>query len=143
MTQIDRSALVLHSAQQMFDVVNNVHFYPDFLPWCSSSHVISHEEGEMVASLKLAKAGMHYSFTTRNKLSVPSEIQLSLEEGPFKELSGIWSFSPLSDDACKVSLKLNFEFSGKIASLAMAKVFGQIANTMVEAFVQRADEIYK
>ncbi len=142
MTQINRSALVFHSTQQMYDVVNNVHLYPDFLPWCASSTIVSQTDQEMIATLQLSKAGLNYSFTTRNALSAGHKIEFSLEEGPFKHLFGVWEFSVLDSDACKVSLHLDFEFSGKVASFAMSKVFGQVANTMVEAFVQRADEIY-
>jgi ribosome-associated toxin RatA of RatAB toxin-antitoxin module len=143
MTQIDRSALVFHTSQQMYDVVNDVHLYPDFLPWCASSEVLSHTEQEMVASMQLAKAGLKYSFTTRNKLMSANKIEFELVEGPFKHLFGQWDFSILSKDACKVSLILNFEFTGKFASFAMTKVFSQVANTMVEAFVQRADDLYE
>ncbi|EPJ43795.1 MAG: cyclase/dehydrase [Osedax symbiont Rs1] len=142
MNQIDRSALVFHSAQQMFDVVNNVQYYPEFLPWCASSDVVSHSEQEMVASLHLAKAGFKYSFTTRNQLYAPSGIKFELVEGPFKHLSGQWCFESLAENACKVNLSLNFDFSGKVAAFAMAKVFAQVANTMVEAFVKRADDLY-
>ena len=142
MTQIDRSALVFHTAQQMFDVVNDVQFYADFLPWCAASEIRSHNASEMVASLHLAKAGLKYSFTTRNRLVEPTSIEFELVEGPFKFLAGQWQFSVLDEGACKVSLSLNFEFSNKVTSFAMAKVFTQVANTMVEAFVQRAEEIY-
>ena len=143
MTQIERSALVFHSTQQMYDVVNNVQFYPDFLPWCASSEVVSNTASEMVASLQLAIAGLKYAFTTRNTLTTPTRIEFELVEGPFRQLFGHWSFSELNAEACKVNLSLSFDFSGKIASIAMAKVFSQVANSMVEAFVQRADDIYK
>ncbi|NRA21390.1 MAG: type II toxin-antitoxin system RatA family toxin [Oceanospirillaceae bacterium] len=142
MIQIDRSALVFHSAQQMFDVVNDVHLYSEFLPWCASTEIISSTEQQMVASLQLAKAGLKYSFTTCNKLQKPSKIEFELVEGPFEHLSGHWDFIALNGEACKVKLILNFDFSGKIAAFAMSKVFSQVANTMVEAFVKRADNIY-
>jgi len=142
MTQIDRSALVFHSTKQMFDVVNDVQFYPSFLPWCAASTVISSTPEQMVASLNLSKAGLKYDFTTRNTLIRPSEISFELVEGPFKHLFGTWSFSSLDEGACKVNLSINFEISGKIASFALAKVFTQVANTMVEAFVARADDLY-
>jgi ribosome-associated toxin RatA of RatAB toxin-antitoxin module len=143
MTKIDRSALVFHTTQQMFDVVNDVQFYPDFLPWCAASDVRSHSEHEMVACLYLAKAGLKYSFTTRNTLVSPTKIEFELVQGPFKHLVGQWQFAPLDETACKVNLSLNFEFSNKVASFAMEKVFTQVANTMVEAFVQRASEVYQ
>jgi ribosome-associated toxin RatA of RatAB toxin-antitoxin module len=142
MTQIDRSALVFHSVEQMFDVVNNVHLYPEFLPWCASSEIKTDTPEEMVATLHLAKAGLKYSFTTCNTLQKPTLIEFELVEGPFEHLTGQWQFIALNDEACKVNLSMSFDFSGKIAAFAMSKVFSQVANTMVEAFVQRADELH-
>ncbi|WP_415882588.1 type II toxin-antitoxin system RatA family toxin [Neptuniibacter sp. SY11_33] len=142
MTQVDRSALVLHTAEEMFDLINDVERYPEFLPWCASTEIISRTDDELVATLFLSKGGLKYSFTTRNQLNRPVSMTLELEEGPFSRLSGVWDFKPLSDEACKVSLSLQFEFSGKIASMAMSKVFNQVATTMVDAFVTRADQVY-
>jgi len=142
MTQVDRSALVLHTAEEMFDLINDVERYPEFLPWCASTEIISRTDDELVATLFLSKGGLKYSFTTRNQLNRPVSMTLELEEGPFSRLSGVWDFKPLSDEACKVSLSLQFEFSGKIASMAMSKVFNQVATTMVDAFVARADQVY-
>ncbi len=142
MTQVDRSALVLHTAEQMFDLINDVTRYPEFLPWCSKTEIVSQTENELVATLFLSKGGLKYSFTTRNHLQHPERMTLELEEGPFSTLVGVWDFKPLSDEACKVSLNLQFEFAGKIASMAMGKVFNQVATTLVDAFVNRADDIY-
>ena len=142
MAQVDRSALVLHTTEQMFDLINDVERYPEFLPWCAATEVISRTDEELVATLYLSKGGLKYSFTTRNQLQRPQRMTLELEEGPFSSLCGVWDFKPLSDEACKVSLSLQFEFSGKIASLAMSKVFNQVATTLVDAFVSRAEQIY-
>ncbi|WP_271272867.1 type II toxin-antitoxin system RatA family toxin [Aliamphritea hakodatensis] len=142
MTKVDRSALVLHTAEQMFDLVNDVAGYPEFLPWCTGTTVHESSEDIMQASLHVAKAGLKYSFTTRNELQRPGEIRMSLVEGPFSKLAGVWVFTPLSEEACKVSLNLEFDFSGKLASMAMSKVFNQMAATMVDAFVSRADQVY-
>lgn len=142
MTQVDRSALVLHTAEQMFDLINDVEKYPDFLPWCAKTEVISRNDDELVATLYLSKGGLKYSFTTRNTLTRPHKMILELEEGPFSSLRGIWDFKELSEEACKVSVNLQFEFSGKIASFAMGKVFNQVATTLVDSFVERADQIY-
>lgn len=142
MAQVDRSALVLHTAEQMFNLVNDVENYPQFLPWCSGSTVLESTDEVMQASLYVAKAGLKYSFTTRNALQRPERIHMELVEGPFSSLSGVWTFKPLSDEACKVSLSLQFDFSGKLASMAMSKVFNQMAATMVDAFVSRADQVY-
>lgn len=142
MTQVDRSALVLHTAEEMFDLINDVERYPEFLPWCAKTEVVSRTDEELVATLFLSKGGLNYSFTTRNQLTRPTRMTLALEEGPFSNLEGVWDFKVLSDEASKVSLNLNFEFSGKIASFAMSKVFNQVATTLVDAFVERADQVY-
>lgn len=142
MTQVDRSALVLHSAQQMFDLVNDVRNYPQFLPWCAGAEVLEDGEEQMIARLKVAKAGLSYSFTTCNRLEAPDRIHMELVEGPFRALSGYWTFTPLSEEACKVSLSLSFDFSGKLTGLAMGKVFNQIAVAMVDAFCRQADRRY-
>ncbi len=133
---------MLHTAEQMFDLVNDVESYPQFLPWCSGTTLIESTDTTMQASLMVAKAGLKYSFTTRNEHERPGKIRIELVEGPFSSLSGVWLFQPLSDEACKVSLSLQFDFSGKLASLAMGKVFNQMAVTMVDAFVSRADQVY-
>jgi len=143
MTQVNRSALVLHTAEEMFVLINDVERYPEFLPWCAKTEVVSRTEDELVATLYLSKAGLNYSFTTRNQLHYPTRMTLELEEGPFSSLNGVWDFKVLSDEACKVTLNLQFEFSAKIASFAMSKVFNQVATTLVDAFVARADQIYR
>ncbi len=142
MTRVERSALVLHTAEQMFDLVNDVRGYPQFLPWCASTEVIRAQEHELVATLHLAKAGLKYSFTTRNRLERPGRMTIELVEGPFASLSGVWTFTRLSDEACKVHLDLSFDFAGKLTGMAMSKVFSQVATTLVDAFVTRADDVY-
>lgn len=142
MTRVERSALVLHTAEQMFDLINDVRAYPQYLPWCAATEVISDEESELVATLKLAKAGLSYSFTTRNRLERPKRMTIELVKGPFSSLSGVWTFTPLSEEACKVHLDLSFAFTGKLTGIAMGKVFNQVATTLVDAFVTRADQIY-
>lgn len=142
MTQVDRSALVLHTAEQMFDLVNDVERYPEFLPWCAGVEVVSRSEEALVATLHLSKGGLKYSFTTRNRLVRPQQMTMELVDGPFSSLAGVWTFKALSEEASKVELSLQFEFSGKLSALAMGKVFNQIATTMVDAFVSRADQIY-
>ncbi len=139
-TQVDRSALVLHTAQQMYDLVNDVLSYPDFLPWCSASEIVESSEDELVARLHVAKAGFKYSFATRNRLTPPLSISVELVEGPFSSLVGSWTFTPLSEEACKVALSLRFDFHGKLTGLAMGKVFNQIAVAMMDSFCKQADK---
>lgn len=142
MPQIERSALVFYSAQQMFDLVNAVPDYPQFLPGCSSARIVSQTNNEMVASLTVSKAGIGHSFTTRNTLEQPNRIAMQLVDGPFKQLQGGWEFQPLSATACKVILRLEFEFSSKLIQFAFGKIFAELTASMVQAFTERAKQVY-
>lgn len=141
-TVVQKSALVKFSAQQMFDLVDDIESYPKFLPWCSGSRVLKREADIVDGQIEIAKAGFHKSFTTRNRLDQGGKIYMSLLEGPFKSLEGVWNFLPLREDASKISLDLEFEIASAFASLAFGPVFNQICNTMVTSFTQRAKVVY-
>ena len=142
MPQISRSALVPFSAEQMYQLVNDVHSYPDFLPGCTGSRVLNATSNEMTAAVDVAKAGISKTFTTRNTLLDNQSINMQLVDGPFRKLRGGWQFTPLSEEAFKVELHLDFEFTNKLIELAFGKVFKELAGSMVQAFTQRAKEVY-
>lgn len=142
MTLVQKSALVKFSANEMFDLVDNIEAYPEFLPWCSGSRIFKREGDLVEAELDIAKGGFTKSFSTRNELDRGGRITITLLNGPFTYLEGKWDFMPLREDASKISLDLEFEMSGKLVSLAFGAVFNQICNTMVSSFTQRAKEIY-
>lgn len=143
MTVISRSALVRHSADAMYALVNDIESYPDYLSGCVGAEVLRREEGLMEARLDLAKAGMRYSFTTRNRLVPPHRVELSLVEGPFKRFEGYWQFQPLAERASKVTLELDFEMAGgRLLGFASKPIFHGIANEMVDALVRRANDVY-
>lgn len=139
---ISKTTLVPYSSQQMFDLVDDVVLYKDFLPWCSASEVISDDDAEMVARLSICKGKVSNSFTTKNRRKSGSYIEMNLVEGPFKHLNGAWRFQRIDDLACTVSLNLNYEYSNSIVKKVFGVVFGHIMNTMVNAFVKRAGEVY-
>lgn len=142
MTVVRKSALVKFSAQQMFDLVNDIESYPKFLPWCTGSRIIKREGDIVEAELIISKGGFNIAFSTRNKIDNGSRMSVSLLNGPFSSLEGTWNFIPLREDASKISLDLEFEIAGKLASLAFGTVFNQICNTMVTSFTDRAKEVY-
>ncbi|MCC2607345.1 type II toxin-antitoxin system RatA family toxin [Planctobacterium marinum] len=143
MPAVNRSALVPYSAAKMYDLVNDVTQYPQFLPGCEDARILEQEEQLMVASLLVSKAGVKQWFTTRNELTKDSAISMNLQDGPFKQLTGGWRFTELAENACKIELELEFEFSNSLAQLAFGKVFSTLANNMVKAFTERAKEIYR
>ena len=139
---VKKSALVTHSAPRMFDLVADVEAYPEFLPWCHAASVESREDGRVCARIEIARLGIHQAFSTCNRLEPVERMDIELVDGPFHKLSGGWTFQPLREDACKVELELDFEFSGKLIDKAFGAFFNQIANTLVDAFCKRADEVY-
>ncbi|MBY8104556.1 SRPBCC family protein [Vibrio fluvialis] len=142
MKQVSRSALVSFSADQMFHLVNDVARYPEFLPGCSGSRVIEASSEKMVASVDVSKAGISKTFITSNELNHGESIIMNLVDGPFRTLRGGWYFTPLDEQACKVELKLEFEFSSKMIEMAFGKVFNELTSNMVNAFTKRAKQVY-
>ena len=139
MTSIHRHALVRHSAARMFRLVNEVGDYPRRFSWCEDSEVIERSDEHMVARMDLRMGGLRASLTTRNTLIEPTRITLQLVDGPFRELKGHWGFHSLAEDACKVSLNLDFEAGGLIVGTALAIGFQSLADRMVDDFCREAD----
>ena len=139
MTAIHRHALVRHSALRMYGLVNDVAAYPRRFSWCDGAQVIEQSESHMLARLDLRIAGLRTSFTTRNALTPPNRIELKLVEGPFRELNGLWVFHILAEDACKVSLSLDFEVAGKWLGTALAIGFQGLADRLVDDFCREAN----
>lgn len=142
MTTISRNALLPYSAEQVFDLINDVACYPQFMEGCVGAEVLSEDEHAMVARLDLLRGGVAQSFTTSNTLKRPSEIRLELVDGPFEHFVGRWVLLSLNEKACKVSLFLNFTLSNAVLSVAAKQLFNSAANTMVDAMVKRAKSIY-
>ena len=142
MPQISRTALVPFSAEQMYQLVNDVKSYPDFLPGCTGSRVLEFGPTQMTAAGDVSKAGISKTFTTRNTLTSNQSILMSLVDGPFKKLIGGWKFIPLSPEACKIEFHLDFEFTNKLIEMAFGRIFKELAANMVQAFTSRAKEVY-
>lgn len=142
MTVIRRTSNVSHTPAQMYELVDDIETYPEFLPWCKSSEILSRDEDEVRATLQLARGGLQKSFTTCNRLQKNKMIEVRLISGPFKHLEGFWRFETVGDTGCCVSLDLEFEFANKLLSMAIGPIFNQIASTMVESFCQRAQQLY-
>jgi len=142
MAQVSRSALIGYSAQQMFDLVNDIEQYPQFMQGCRSARILSLSDTELVGELSLAKAGITQTFVTRNTLCAPSRIEMKLEEGNFSQFSAVWQFDALTDAACKVSFEMAFEFKYSLVDKAVGKLVSGSANSLVDALVDRAKLVY-
>ncbi|HWS03725.1 MAG TPA: type II toxin-antitoxin system RatA family toxin [Gammaproteobacteria bacterium] len=141
-TSINKSALVAYTPAEMFALVSDIESYPGFLPWCRSARVIWREGDELKACIEMAKGSVQKAFTTHNRQQPNKMIEIRLVEGPFKQLEGFWRFDPLGDQACKVSLDLEFEFANRMLDMVIGPIFSQIANTLVDSFQQRAVDVY-
>lgn len=142
MATVEKTVLVAHSAEQMFDLVDRVEDYPAFLPWCGGASVSDSFENNVSATVHINYHHIRQSFTTRNMRMPPHRIDMNLQDGPFRHLDGSWRFIPLSESACKIEFHLHYEFSSKILEKLVGPVFHMIANSFVDAFIQRAEKVY-
>ena len=142
MPLVEKTVLIERSAQQMFDLVDDVESYPRFLPWCSETRVDYRDEHRTVATLHINFHSIKSHFTTENSKKIPFWMGMKLVDGPFRRLEGGWKFTPLAEHACKVEFQLSYEFSSKLFEKIIGPVFTQITGTFVEAFVKRANQVY-
>lgn len=157
MKQVHKSVLLWYSPNEMYSLVTAVQDYPKFLPWCERAEVVEVHPDGVTARLHIAIAGVHQAFTTRNTHVDGSQVQVKLVDGPFSQLEGDWLFKPLQTPgqtsplegaappgptACKVEFSLAYAFSNRALELVVSPVFDRIANTFVDAFVKRAEQVY-
>jgi len=140
--KIERSALVSYSAERMFELVNDIEAYPNYMPGCVGAEVLERGEDWLSARLDLSRMGVKQSFSTRNMLDAPRSMKMSLIDGPFSKFSGEWQFLSLSDTACKVVFCLEFEVSNSLAAIALPKLMEHVASEQVSALCKRAKQVF-
>ena len=141
MTVVERSVLIEHSAARMRALVEDIESYPKFLPWCGAAEIVSRSPDATVATLTIDFHGIRQQFTTANSRGDGEALHIRLVSGPFRALDGEWRFQPLNEHSSKVTLRLAYEFSSRLLEKAVGPVFRQIASSLVEAFVKRADAV--
>lgn len=145
MKTVQKSVLIWYTAQEMFALVTDVVSYPQFLPWCDHAKVLEQGDSSMLAEVGIAFAGIKQTFTTRNQHVPGRRVDLKLVSGPFSNLDGRWTFTPVGDGtqrACKVDLELHYGFQNLALSALVGPVFDRIAGSLVDAFVKRAEQVY-
>lgn len=142
MPEVSKTVLVTYAPEDIFRLVDDVSLYPEFLPWCTGAKVLSREGPTMRASLSVGFRGVKQSFSTENHNSPPHEITMKLLDGPFRSLDGCWRFHDLRGKGCKIEFNLAWTFSSVVLGALVGPVFSHIADTMVDAFVKRADKVY-
>jgi ribosome-associated toxin RatA of RatAB toxin-antitoxin module len=154
MKHVKRSVLLWYSPREMYELVIDVQAYPGFLPWCERAEVVEQHGDGMTARLTLHKSGLRHAFTTRNRHRDGLEVRVELVDGPFSELEGTWLFSPLGRggsksnkdsaeaNACRIDFDLRYAFANLALEALVSPVFDRIANTLVDSFVQRAEQVH-
>lgn len=145
MKTVHRSALLWHSPDDMFALVNDVARYPEFLPWCARATEVVLGDALTEVTMDIDFHGLHHTFTTRNRLQPGRQLALTLVDGPFSHLDGLWLFTPLGDasqHACKVELTLSYGFAHSSLDALAGSAFDRIAANMVDAFVKRAEQVH-
>ena len=142
MTVIQKSRAVPYSCEQMYNLVNDIEKYGEFLPYFDSSKVHYRDNDEVQATLTIMAAGISKSFTTKNRLQTNKMIEIRLVDGPFSHLEGFWRFEPQDDKTSLITFDLEFSFASKMAAMLIGPFFEQVANAMVDAFCKRADALY-
>ncbi|AJA44475.1 type II toxin-antitoxin system RatA family toxin [Frischella perrara] len=142
MTHIYHEIMEPYSAQQMFDLVNDINAYPQFVPDCIDTGVLQRDDNLLLAYIEVEKFGFKKRFTTLNRLKEPSKIEITLIDGPFKKLIGAWTFTPISENQSKITFDLTFEFNSKLLDMTFTPIFKDIMKNMVIAFSNRAKQLY-
>ncbi len=142
MIEVNKSALLNYSDKQLFDLVNDVEAYPQYLQGCIGATVFEQTPVMMRAELTLSKLGLQKSFTTCNTLIAPTKIIMALEDGPFDHFEGVWHFNALADNACKVSFNLRFNPKGRFGTKALSMLMSSVGSDMVSAMCERAKIVY-
>ena len=145
MKTVQKSVLIWYTAQEMFALVTDIESYPKFLPWCDRAKVLESDDKGVVAEVGIAFAGIHQTFTTRNDHVAGQKVDVKLVSGPFSNLDGHWTFTPVGDPgqrACKVDLELQYGFQNMALAALVGPVFDRIAGSLVDAFVKRAEKVY-
>lgn len=137
MRELVRTALVNRPPTVVFDLINDIASYPQFVPGCSAAQVLKADAKQIVARLDGKKGPLHTHFTTRNRLSPPHEIHMDLVDGPVRSLQGHWQLTPVGS-GCRIELRLQFDFSNPLKATLLEPLLTDMANQLVQAFVRRA-----
>ena len=147
MKHVRKSVLLWYTPIEMYELVTDIQDYPTFLPWCDKAEVLEHHDDGVTARLGLAYMGVRHAFTTRNRHVPATSVTVQLVDGPFSLLDGTWVFRPLSrpgseEQACKIEFDLRYAFASKALETVVSPVFDKVANTFVDSFVRRAEDVY-
>jgi ribosome-associated toxin RatA of RatAB toxin-antitoxin module len=137
--EVRRLLLVTHPAERMYDLIEAAEHYPAFLPWCASATVTERSDEIVAADIVVDWHGVRFDFATRNLKRRPEWMGVRLARGPFRQFEGEWQLVPLGSEGCRIAFVLRYDFSTPLLSRVASHAFERITNTLVDAFVARAD----
>ncbi len=140
--ELRKSVLVGHSAEHMFDLIEQAEHYPEFLPWCAAATIVERDDSVVVADIEIDVHGVRFGIRTRNPKRRPGWMAIHLERGPFRRFHGEWHLTPLTAEGCRIEFDLRYDFDHSVVGRLAAPVFDRIANTLVDAYVARADRMH-
>lgn len=141
MPKINKTSLVQHSAESMYELVKNIEDYPQFLPWCEDSSYLTLDDGSIIATVNVVFKGIPFAFTTINFNDPSSKITMKLSKGPFKTMNGYWEFIKIDKNSCKINFFLEYSFSNFIIEKTTGYVFSEISQSLMDSFIKQADKI--
>jgi ribosome-associated toxin RatA of RatAB toxin-antitoxin module len=136
-----KSAIVPYPRATMFELVDRVEAYPEFLPWCSGVKLIERTAAVTSARIDIAWHGLASHVATRNTKSAPEAMDLAFIEGPFESFSGAWRFVQLGEAGCRIEFALDYAFASAALELALGPLFNHVLGSVVDRFVARAEEM--
>lgn len=139
--QVRRTLLVAHPAERMYDLIEGAEHYPAFLPWCAAATILERTDDVVAARVLVEVRGVRFAFVTRNRKRRPEWMGLALDEGPFSRFDGAWNLRPLGASGCRIDFALDYDFDRALMRKVAGAVFERITNTLVDAFVARADAL--
>ena len=142
MPKVHKTVVLPYSAEQMYNLVEKVEDYPQFLPWCGGAIVHSRTDTSLEASVTIAFKSLQQTFRTSNVNEPFKTMTMHFKDGPFRYLTGTWLFAPIGDEGVRVEFDLDYEFSNKLFALAIGPVFNLIAQTFIDGFISRAKVLY-
>ena len=142
MFQVDETVHVPYSCAKMFLLVSNIEAYPEFIGWCDHAQILAKQEDQVTAEIGFSVLGTDFTFATINSMDEPNSIRMTLSNGPFKHLDGVWQFVPTTAGHCELSLTLGFDFSQRWLAATAGPLFQKAVKKMVTEFVSRAHEVY-
>jgi ribosome-associated toxin RatA of RatAB toxin-antitoxin module len=141
MREVKKSATVAALPGRVYELINDIEKYPQFVPGCTHARVEERTDSEIVATLGVRRGPLQTEFTTRNQLEPEHRIHMRLVRGPFSMLEGDWTLTPLGRNGCRIELAIRFAFANRLSALFFEPFFQETTESLVDAFVSRAQAV--